>query len=133
MSCTRPLALLAALSLAACAPPPEETGRGFFNAVCAACHGADARGGGPARAGMGQRAPDLTLLAARNAGTFPRLKVMGIIDGYHRRTDPHTHMPVFGDLLAQGDYVGVDTGDGRMTPTPAQLVALVDYLESVQR
>ena len=34
--------------------------------------------------------------------------------------------------LLEGDLVPFDSGDGRMTPTPRKLVALVEYLRSVQ-
>jgi hypothetical protein len=41
-------------------------------------------------------------------------------------------MPEFGDLL-QGDLIPFDSGDGIQTPTPRKLVALVEYLETIQQ
>ena len=40
-------------------------------------------------------------------------------------------VPEFGELL-KGDLVPLDTGDGVMTPTPRKMVALLEYLESIQ-
>lgn len=40
-------------------------------------------------------------------------------------------MPEFGEKLA-GRTVIIQTGEGIGTPMPAPLVALVDYLESIQ-
>ncbi|WP_099826721.1 c-type cytochrome [Oceaniglobus indicus] len=127
------LPFVAAAVVAACTPPPVEVGRGLYNDVCAACHGATGKGDGRLAGDLGQRPPDLTMLTARNGGVFPQAAVMGVIDGYHRRDDPHGEMPVFGDLLAEGNLVGVDTGDGRLTPTPERLVALAAYVERLQK
>ena len=60
-------------------------------------------------------------------------EVMSVIDGYTRRTAGNVTMPEFGADLQAGDLVLVDTGDGIVTPTPERLVALAEYLESVQR
>jgi hypothetical protein len=40
-------------------------------------------------------------------------------------------MPEFGALL-EGDTVLADLGDGTLTPTPARLFALSQYLASIQ-
>lgn len=118
-------------ALAACAPRPAEVGRAFYDANCAACHGADGRGG-PAAAGLERPVPDLTTIAARNGGVFDRNAVMSTIDGYYRRDDPNHPMPEFGATM-EGRIVMVDTGDGVLTPTPEVLVGLADFLLSLQR
>ena len=59
------------------------------------------------------------------------LEVMSIIDGYTKLTTPREEMPVITDLL-EGPMVEFDTGNGLVTPVPARLVELVDYLESIQ-
>ena len=124
----------ALLVLAACAPqddmPEPRDGRALYTATCAACHGVDATGGGPLAATLELSPPDLTRIAARNGGAFPRAQVLSQIDGYTRR-DQADGMPEFGALL-QGDLIPYDSGDGRMTPTPRRLIALLEYLESVQ-
>ncbi len=120
--------LLAAVSLTACAPDNREPdlsadhGEKLYLQKCAACHGADAKGGS---------APDLTTLSAQNRGIFPQNFVMSVIDGFNRRDHPDSVMPEFGneDL---GPTVQVEDG-GATTPTPSDLIALAAYLESVQR
>lgn len=123
----------AALALAGCMPAPEVSGRADFEAFCAGCHGADAQGAGPAAAGLGLAAPDLTGIAARNGGVFQRNAVMSVIDGYTRRDQHGSQMPEMGPLIEEGRLVLVPGPTGAMTPTPARLVALADYLESIQR
>ncbi|MCX7644311.1 MAG: cytochrome c [Rhodobacteraceae bacterium] len=127
------VAALAALAGAtACAPPAAEVGRAFYAANCAACHGADARGVGPAAAGLPRPVPDLTRLAARNGGVFDRNAVMSTIDGYYRRSDPSHPMPEFGATM-EGRLVMVETAPGVFTPTPEVLLGLADFLEGLQR
>ena len=116
--------------VAACAPQDRPDGRQAFLADCAACHGRDAKGNGPAAVAMGVVAPDLTTLSARNGGVFPRDAVRSIIDGFER--DPHfsSAMPEFG-AGDMGDTVIVEE-DGLPVPVPARLLELSDYLESIQ-
>lgn len=123
----------AATLVVACAPEVRTgTGARDYAQFCASCHGADGRGNGPALAGLSPRPNDLTTIRARNGGTFPRLQVMGWIAG-HTMGRSDSHMPQFGDWLEQGGTVIHDAGDGNPAPTPARLVGLVDYLETIQR
>jgi mono/diheme cytochrome c family protein len=77
-------AVAAAVGLAGCMPEPEVSGRSDFLALCASCHGANGTGGGAAAAGLAKVPADLTLIAARNGGTFDYAAVMSRIDGYTR-------------------------------------------------
>lgn len=92
----------------------------LFARDCAACHGADARGG---------RAPDLTTLSARNGGTFPLDQVRSTIYLGGGRSGATT-MPRFG-AQDMGQTVIVEH-QGLGTPVPADLLALTTFLESVQ-
>lgn len=125
--------LAMAALIAACAPQisDQARARNDFNALCVDCHGPDGRGSGPAAEGMTPHPVDLTQVAARNGGVFPRLQVMGHIYGFTpgRSESP---MPEFGDLL-EGPTVPYDAGDGILTPTPVRLVALMEYVEAMQR
>ena len=121
--------IAAAAALAACAPEAEVSGRSDFMALCSACHGADAKGVTAADA-LSKVPPDLTRIAARNGGNFDYASVMSRIDGY-TRDDPGQAMPDFGALL-EGETVLVDLGDGTLTPTPARLFGLAQYLASIQ-
>ena len=118
--------------VAACAPPPVATGaRADFAAYCAVCHGEDGRGGGPLAAELAMSPPDITLVTRRNGGIFPKTQTMGHIAGYTMgRSD--SAMPQFADLL-DGPTVMYDDGSGQAVPTPARLVALADYVQSIQR
>jgi mono/diheme cytochrome c family protein len=122
-----------ALALAGCVPQQEAevSGRALYADNCAVCHGDTGRGDGPAAGGMTPRPSDLTLLSRTNGGAFPLVAVMSQIDGY-TRAGPNEAMPDFGELL-DGPLVAVDTGDGVMTPTPAPLFALAEYLRTLQR
>lgn len=123
----------ACAGILACAPPPEVTGRALYQDFCVSCHGPSGRGGGPEAAERGLAVPDLTLISARNGGRFPMAGVMSTIDGYTRRRAGPIVMPEFGVALQEGPLVLVDTGDGIVTPTPERLVALAEYLRSIQR
>lgn len=124
-----PLVLL--LSAACVSEPDVPNGKAMFAADCAGCHGVDAKGDGPVAVSAGLVAPDLTRLSARNDGTFPRESVMATIDGLNRPAHFGVSMPEFGagDL---GEAVIVETPDGLGIPTPVGLIALADYLESIQ-
>lgn len=127
------LAALTGLGIAACQNVPVsevEVARQNFGDYCAACHGADARGGGPAAAGLNVPPPDLTRLSARNGGEFPLVDVMSQIDGYTRGA---AAMPEFGAYLLEDRTVMVETSPGVQTPTPERLLAMARYLESLQR
>lgn len=125
---------LAGAALLACTPeemPGPSDGRALFMENCAVCHGADGKGDGPMARAMQTAPKDLTLIAMRNGGSFPRARVLSVIDGYARSEIEGPDMPEFGALL-EGDLVPLDTGDGILTPTPRKLVALLEYLESIQ-
>ncbi|OYX41147.1 MAG: hypothetical protein B7Z02_16745 [Rhodobacterales bacterium 32-67-9] len=125
--------LAAAAVLVACAPERQVSGRALYSDYCASCHGVGGTGDGPAAAGLGKAPADLTTIAARNGGSFPMVKVMSTIDGYTRRGDRASVMPELGIALQEGPLVMVDTGDGVVTPTPVNLVALAEYLKGLQR
>lgn len=131
---TRPglIVLAAATVLSACVPEPEEvSGRALFDQFCVSCHGTTGKGDGPAAAGLARKPADLTRISARNGGSFPMVRVMSVIDGYTRAGDGSV-MPELGDVLGEGPVEIIDTGNGIETPTPSRLVALADYLRSIQ-
>ena len=119
--------------LAACAPDGRVAGRALYDQYCVSCHGASGIGDGPAAAGLDHPPADLTRISERNGGTFPMVRVMSAIDGYTRRGDRASVMPELGVALQEGPLVMVPTGDGVETPTPANLVALAEYLRGIQR
>lgn len=122
--------ILVAMGLAACVEEPVD-GRTVYLEDCAGCHGADARGGGIDARALSVAPPDLTLIATRNGGIFPRDQVMSTIDGLNRGAHFSPAMPEFG-AGDMGETIIVEE-DGLGMPVPAQLLALTDYLESLQQ
>ena len=127
----RSFALILPLMLMGCVEESLDNGRQAFLENCAVCHGADGQGNGPGAAGLDPMPPDLTRIAARNGGIFPRNQVASTIDGLERGAHSTSAMPEFGagDL---GPLVMMDE-NGVPVPIPADLLALTDYLESIQR
>lgn len=131
------LALAAAALLAAAAAPAPATGdeiaRGaaLYATYCAACHGPSGRGGGPVADLLAVPVPDLTTIAARHGGAFPRLEVIQIIDG---RTGLRVHggsMPLWGSAFA-AETGGSAGAYGAEPDIRARVLALARYLETLQ-
>jgi mono/diheme cytochrome c family protein len=101
-------------------------GRDLFRAYCAACHGADARGGGSAAAALKTKPPDLTRIAERRGGVFPLAAVERFIAGEEAKAETHgqREMPIWGPILSQ---VQRDRDFGRV-----RIRNLAKYLESLQ-
>ena len=89
--------------------------------------------GGPAAAGLARKPADLTGISERNGGAFPLAQVISTIDGYTRAEKGQLTMPEFGVMLEDQPTVMVDTGDGILTPTPEPLLALAEYLRTLQK
>ena len=117
--------------LAACVEEHQPSGAEDFAAFCSGCHGAGGKGDGPMAAELAQKPADLTRLAARNSGEFPKLRVMAKIWGYTGGHDGAAVMPNFGPLL-DSPLVPYDAGDGIESPTPLRLVQLAEYVEGLQ-
>ncbi len=121
-----------ALVVAACTPQARVAGAAADYAEnCVACHGPEGRGNGPAAVGMMPPPPDLTLLSRQNEGVFPKARVMGQLIG-NTMGRSEAHMPIF-EELRDGPVVMFDDGSGNPVATPARVVALADYLQSLQR
>jgi mono/diheme cytochrome c family protein len=100
-------------------------GRDTFQLYCASCHGRTARGDGHAVAGLSIKPPDLTRLAQRNGGAFPRDSVTSTLAGDARPVAAHgaTDMRVWGPLFSAFE------SDARVRERIANVVA---YIESLQ-
>lgn len=122
-------------SATGCAPDDEVfrtdviQGEAIYDARCAACHGVQGEGAGPESLGLGTPPPSLRLLSARNGGVFPREYVMSTIDGLSRHNQAAA-MPEFG-AQDMGPLIQVEK-NGLSTPTPANLIAVTSYLETIQ-
>ncbi|MGA9251934.1 MAG: c-type cytochrome [Roseobacter sp.] len=123
---------IAALSLAACGQERDiSRGAALYVQNCAICHGADLRGGGGVGVrGLNRIPTDLTVLAVRNGGNFPRAEVIGILQGYGSGTQSGRIMRPFAHLN-KDKRRRVRTEDGRVS-LPAPQAALLAYLEAAQ-
>jgi len=105
---------------------PASSGKEMYRAYCAACHGADGKGDGPASTALRVHPSDLTGLAKRNAGNFPELRVFGAINGDFRVTAHGSKdMPTWGFVFRQmgsADVAGVNL----------RIRNLTKYIESLQ-
>lgn len=127
------LILFPLLALAAgCTVDDDFSGPVYYAENCAACHGPTGEGDGQLAEFLSAPPSNLTTLSADNGGVFPRIEVMSAIDGYARGAHFAPEMPEFGsgDL---GQTVIVETEEGIGTPIPEGLIALADYLETLQR
>jgi mono/diheme cytochrome c family protein len=102
------------------------SGKEMYRAYCAACHGADGKGDGPASEALKSRPLDLTDLARRNAGKFPELRVFGTINGdLHVTAHGSKDMPTWGVVFGQMD--GADVARVKL-----RIRNLTKYIESLQ-
>ncbi len=96
-----------------------------FDLYCASCHGRLGRGDGPAASSLRTAPADLTLLARRNGGAFPRDRVTASMEG---RTRVASHgsqdMPVWGPL-----FQTLDALDERETTRLRNLIAFVESIQ----
>jgi mono/diheme cytochrome c family protein len=107
---------------------PSLAGQDLFGFYCATCHGGDARGDGPVAAALKTPPPDLTRLARRNGGSFPRGRVVQFIAGGGttlRGAHGSTEMPVWGPI-----FRALDPSDEKLVLV--RIENIVQYLESIQ-
>jgi mono/diheme cytochrome c family protein len=80
---------------------PVPSGEDLFNTYCAVCHGKDAKGNGPAAGALKVRPPDLTTLAQRHGGKFPREYVTTVLQYGVEDVKAHgsKDMPIWGSLF----------------------------------
>ena len=95
-------------------PLPLE-GAQIFRDYCAACHGTGGKGDGSAAPALRHAPPDLTLLAHRNGGKFPRDRVKAIIAGREQSASAHgsREMPVWGPVFHEVER-DMDLGEVRL-------------------
>jgi len=102
-------------------------GPDLFRAHCAACHGFDAKGGGPMAPSLKAVPADLTVLAKHSGGQFPAERVRKIIVGDDSSMSSHgsREMPIWGPIFHQIEE-DQDFGNVRVQN-------LTKYLESIQQ
>jgi mono/diheme cytochrome c family protein len=128
------LALAALTGCASSQPSSPRTaqlsGAELYGQLCASCHGANGKGGGPVASVLKVRVPDLTRIAWRDGGEFSREDVRRAIDGrLEYRAHGSREMPVWG--IRFYDLSSADEAVER-AKVDTMIDKLVDYLESVQ-
>lgn len=107
-------------------PLSSVDGKELFVAYCAACHGLDARGGGPVAPALKGPVPDLTILTARNNGKFPGTELEKTILGDTvKAVHGSREMPIWGTVFRRVEN-DQDLGLVRTR-------RLVEYLQSLQK
>ena len=101
-------------------------GEVMYGQYCAACHGAQAKGNGPAAISLKVPPPDLTTLAKRHEGKFPADYVSTVLlfgpgTTAHGSPDMPTWGPIFGILDKQNARA-----------VQQRIKNLTDYLASLQ-
>jgi mono/diheme cytochrome c family protein len=103
------------------------TGKAMFKQFCAACHGLDAKGHGPARAALKIPAADLTTLAKRHGGEFPTDLVTNVLRfGPGVAAHGSSDMPTWGGIFQYMDNYN-------QTVVQKRIKNLCDYLMSLQQ
>ena len=107
------------------APTKTLEGVDTYDSYCAVCHGKDGKGMGPAAKALKAPLSDLTTLASRHNGVFPRKDVEEMVSGVNR---PEAHgtqdMPMWGPVfkaVSHTDEFSV-----------LRMHNLLDYLEKMQ-
>ncbi len=126
-----------ALSVAGCVTmsdysvtPHAYPGVRLYQVFCSSCHGLTGLGDGPIEPLIRGGVPDLTQIATRRGGAFPRAEVGEIIDGRMALLAHGTsQMPVWGFEFHES--AGTDREE--RARVDAMISRLVDYLASIQR
>jgi len=102
------------------------SGRDLFEFYCASCHGRDGNGKGPVAPALRVPPPDLTRIAARNDGVFPKARIEALLTGDRNIPPAHgsSDMPVWGPIFS-----ALDSND-RMNRV--RIANIVDYIASIQ-
>ena len=106
-------------------PTSMASGEEMYHAYCAACHGKQGRGDGPAAPAFKTPPTDLTTLAAKNKGKFPDMDLTQVLQWGPTATKAHgsKEMPVWGELF---------TSLGDQAQSKQRIYNLTKYLESLQ-
>lgn len=106
-----------------------DLGKKAYEEHCASCHGISGKGDGALRVHLVKAPPNLTTLAKRNGGVFPRERVRETIDGRtSTEIGPHgtREMPIWGQVYRTQDTQSADY------PVRNRVDSLVDFLARLQ-
>jgi mono/diheme cytochrome c family protein len=106
------------------------SGKELYARFCASCHGTEGRGDGPVASAFKVEVPDLTLIARRAGGEYPRDRIARVIDGRHIIGAHGTRtMPVWGE-----DFSTLEIGNPDAERSTRLIIGrLADYVLLLQR
>jgi len=108
-------------------PTRADLGPEMFKMYCAACHGTDGKGHGPAAEVLKVAPANLTLLKQKNGGKYPATKVSQIIEGASEiKAHGSSEMPLWGPIFRSLD-------PGNIPVTKLRIANLTKYIESIQQ
>jgi mono/diheme cytochrome c family protein len=116
------------------APPIDEipptyipSGESMYKQYCAACHGVDGTGTGPAAFMLKTPPSDLTTLTVRHMGTFPREYIENILRfGPGLKAHGSSDMPTWGSIFQL-----IENNNERAVSQ--RIRNLTDYIASIQK
>ena len=134
---------LAAGFAAAAQAEDFDVGKSEFQASCASCHGADARGKGPVSGQLKTAPADLTILAKNNNGVFPTNTIYEVIDGMKTIPAHGTReMPIWGERFnpiislphsVDPSYWKMAGPEQSPEVVRKRILAVIDYLGRIQQ
>lgn len=108
-------------------------GKREFEANCASCHGAGAKGNGPMAGLLKKIPPDLTQLAKKNNGVFPIERLYRMIDGAEVPSHGSREMPVWGrEYKVRAAEYYFDVPYDPEAYVRARILSLLEYLNRLQ-
>jgi mono/diheme cytochrome c family protein len=108
-------------------PTSAASGSEMYKTYCAVCHGTEGKGKGPAAEALKVPPSDLTVLAQKNGGKYPALRVAAIIRGEEvLAAHGSKEMPIWGHLFWT-------MSGGHEAEVQQRIANLNQYIESLQR
>ncbi len=102
------------------------SGPEMYASYCAACHGKDAKGNGPAAPALKVPPTDLTMLAKHNNGKFPYDHVAAVLNGKAMMpAHGSSEMPIWGKVFWS-------ISEGHKGEVQQRVANLTKYIESMQ-
>jgi mono/diheme cytochrome c family protein len=110
-------------------PTSAASAQEMYVSYCAACHGKDGKGDGPAASALKEPPPDLTTLAKNNKGKFPAEHVAHVLQfGVEAPAHGTKGMPIWGPLF--GSLHGKTTGSASLIQL--RITNLTNYIKTLQ-
>lgn len=108
-------------------PTSAASGEEMYKTYCAVCHATDGKGNGPAASALKVPPTDLTVLAQKNGGKYPAMRVAAIVRGEETLAAHGTkEMPIWGHLFWS-------MSGGHEAEVQQRVANLNKYIESLQK